>query len=55
MARLGLALPTDAHDSLLRAKNEGWSERLKTALVLQSPHEVNRQIASLLKAAWTAS
>jgi hypothetical protein len=55
MARLGLALPTDAHDSLLPAKNEGWSERLKTALVLQSPHDANRQIASLLKAAWGAS
>ncbi len=55
MARLGLALPTDAHDSLLPAKNEGWSERLKTALVLQSPRDANRQIASLLKAAWGAS
>jgi hypothetical protein len=54
-ARLGLALPIDAHDSLLPAKNEGWSERLKTALVLQSPHDANRQIASLLKAAWEAS
>jgi hypothetical protein len=54
-ARLGLALPADAHVSLLQAKNEGWSERLKTALVLQSPHDANRQIASLLKAAWEAS
>jgi hypothetical protein len=41
-ARLGLALPADAHDSLLPAKNEGWSERLKTALVLQSPRAAYR-------------
>jgi len=55
MARLGLAVPADAHDSLLPAKNEAWSERLKAALVLQSPKDANRQIASLLKAAWSAS
>jgi hypothetical protein len=55
MARLGLALPPDAHDFLLAAKNEGWSERLKSALVLQSPHDANKRIASLLKAAWVAS
>jgi len=54
-ARLGLALPPDAHDSLLTAKNEGWSERLKSAMELQSPRDANRQIASLLKAAWEAS
>jgi len=55
MARLGLALPTDAHDSLRPAKNEGWSERLKTTLVLQSPRDANKQIAALLKASWGAS
>jgi hypothetical protein len=55
LARLGLALPPDAHASLLPAKNEGWSERLKAALVLQSPRDANRQIATLLKAAWEAS
>ena len=55
MARLGLALPLDAHNSLLMAKNEGWSERLKSAIVLQSPHDANRRIAALLEAAWVAS
>ena len=55
MARLGLAVPADAHDCLLPAKNEAWSERLKAALVLQSPRDANRKIASLLKAAWSAS
>jgi hypothetical protein len=33
----------------------GWSERLKTALVLQTPRDVNGRIAALLKAAWQAS
>jgi hypothetical protein len=55
MARLGLALPNEAHDSLLPAKHEGWSERLRTALTLQSPHDANRQVAALLKAAWGSS
>jgi hypothetical protein len=55
MARLGLALPPDAHNSLLMAKNEGWSERLKSAIVLQSPDDANTRVAALLKAAWVAS
>ena len=55
IARLGLAVPPDAHDSLLIAKNEGWSERLKSAIVLQSPRDANKRIAALLKAAWAAS
>jgi hypothetical protein len=55
MARLGLALRTDAHASLVPAKNEGWSERLTSARVLQSPRDADRQIAVLLKAAWGAS
>jgi len=54
-ARLGLAVPPDAHDSLLIAKNEGWSERLKSAIVLQSPRDANKRIAALLKEAWAAS
>jgi hypothetical protein len=54
-ARLGLALPADAQHSLVLAKNEGWSERLKSALVLQSPPRSDRKIAALLKAAWTQS
>lgn len=54
-ARLGLAVPLDTDDSLLPAKNEGWSERLKAALVLESPREANKLIAKLLKSAWEAS
>ncbi len=54
MARLGLALPPDAHD-LLIAKNEGWSERLKSVIVLQSPRDADKRIAALLKEAWAAS
>jgi hypothetical protein len=54
-ARLGLAHPPDADDSLLMAKNEGWSERLKSTIVLQSPQDANKRIAALLRAAWAAS
>jgi hypothetical protein len=54
-ARLGLALPPDSHEVLIAAKNEGWSERLKAAVELQSPRDANRQVAALLKLAWAAS
>jgi hypothetical protein len=54
-ARLGLALAPDADPSLEPAKNEGWSERLKAATVLNTPDEVDARIAALLKAAWAVS
>jgi hypothetical protein len=54
-ARLGLAVPVDADPTLLPAKNEGWSERLKASLVLESPREANKRITKLLKSAWEAS
>ncbi len=55
MARLGLAVAPDADAALLDAKNEGWSERLKASVVLKTAGNVDRQIAKLLRAAWSAS
>jgi hypothetical protein len=55
MARLGLAVGPEMDASLMEAKNEGWSERLKVSLVLKTPGDVNKKIARLLRAAWSAS
>ena len=55
-ARLGLAVPPDASPRLAPAKpNEGWSERLKSTLVLSAPVEVDDGVKALLKAAWEKS
>jgi hypothetical protein len=54
-ARLGLAVAPEAERRLEPAKNEGWSERLKAALVLSAPAEADARLAALLKAAWEAS
>jgi len=54
-ARLGLALAADAHPSLEPARNEGWSERLMAAKVLNMPADADAGIAALLRAAWGAS
>ena len=54
-ARLGLAVAPDADKRLEAPKNEGWSERLKAATVLESPPDADARIAALLKAAWAAS
>jgi hypothetical protein len=54
-ARLGLALEPGADPSLEPAKNEGWSERLKAAMVLGAPGEADERVAALLNAAWAAS
>ena len=51
-ARLGLGVTADADPRLEPAKNEGWSERLKAALVLETPEAVDAEIRGLLKAAW---
>jgi hypothetical protein len=51
-ARLGLGVAPDLDARLEPAKNEGWSERLKAALILGSPEQVDDQIRELLKAAW---
>jgi hypothetical protein len=55
MARLGLALAPDANPLLARPKNEGWSERLKAAMVISAPGDAGARIAALLESAWTAS
>ena len=54
-ARLGLALSPGADPRLAPPKNEGWSERLKSTLPLESPDEVDASVAALIKAAWDAS
>jgi len=54
-ALLGLAVAADADERLRAAKNEGWSERLKSCLPLASPEEVDSSIKALLKRAWEAS
>jgi hypothetical protein len=55
MARLGLAISPQTDKSLLDAKNEGWSERLKASIVLESPGSVDQRVGKLLRAAWSAS
>jgi hypothetical protein len=50
--RLGLGVAPDLSARLEPAKREGWSERLKAALTLGSPEEVDEEIRQLLKAAW---
>lgn len=53
-ARLGLAV--DPSGGLQPAsKNEGWSERLKSSLVLAGPEAVDSQVRALLKQAWERS
>lgn len=54
-ARLGLAVPTEADPRLQPPKNEGWSERLTSVLVLSSPAEVDACVKALLQAAWARS
>lgn len=54
-ARLGLCVTPTADARLEPYKNEGWSERLKAAVTLCSPDEVDALIVKLLKASWNAS
>ena len=55
-ARLGLAAAPDADPRLQPAKpNEGWSERLKSVLVLGAPGDVDAGVKALLKASWAGS
>lgn len=54
--RLGLAVTPDADPRLETAsKNEGWSERLKGSMVLETPDAIDGRFESLLKQAWDAS
>jgi hypothetical protein len=54
-AVLGLALTPDADPRLSPPKNEGWSERLKSKLVLDDPSQVDASLKALLKQAWERS
>ena len=54
-ARLGLAVDPAADPRLEAPKNEGWSERLKSVLILSSPTEVDAGVTALLKQAWERS
>jgi len=54
-AALGLAVAPDADPRLQPPKNEGWSERLKSKLLLDSPADVDASVAGLLKQAWERS
>lgn len=54
--RLGLAVEPSADAALEPAsKNEGWSERLKSTLVLGEAKTVDAKVAALLRAAWERS
>nr|WP_321983480.1 hypothetical protein [uncultured Lichenicoccus sp.] len=53
--RLGLAVGVQDGEGLEPAKREAWSERLKTAVVLDAPHDVDARLAALLRLAWDAS
>ncbi len=54
-ARLGLAVEPSADTRLQTPRNEGWSERLKSVLVLASPDEADAGVVALLKQAWDRS
>jgi len=54
-ASLGLAVPLDADPRLEAPKNESWSERLKSKLLLDNAAQVDASVKALLQAAWDAS
>jgi hypothetical protein len=54
-AVLGLALEPAADPRLAPPKTEGWSERLKSKLVLEAPAQVDASVAALLKQSWERS
>lgn len=54
-AVLGLAVTPDADPRLEPPRNEGWSERLKSKVLLESPAQVDAGVAALLKASWERS
>ncbi len=53
--RLGLALDPGSDARLTAAKREGWSQRLKSTLLLNAPADVDRSVRRLLRAAWERS
>ncbi|HEX7759779.1 MAG TPA: DUF4287 domain-containing protein [Caulobacteraceae bacterium] len=53
--RLGLAVTPDADPRLREPAKEGWSERLKSVLVLTSPDQVDEGVRVLLRVAFGQS
>jgi len=53
--RLGLCVTPDADPRLEAPRNEGWSERLKAAVTLDSPADVDEKLTALLRAAYDNS
>ncbi|MFZ5669939.1 MAG: DUF4287 domain-containing protein [Pseudomonadota bacterium] len=54
-ARLGLCVRPDADPRLEAPRNEGWSDRLKAAMTLAGPADVDAAVRALLRSAWEAS
>lgn len=54
-ARIGLAVDPDTDARLEAPRNEGWSERLKAAMTLEGPGQVDAGLEALLKKAWDRS
>lgn len=54
-ARLGLCVAVEADPRLEAAKNEGWSERLKAAVTLETPADVDAKLKALLRDAFDRS
>ena len=54
-ARLGLAIDPAVNARLVAARNESWSERLKAAMPLASPAEVDAEVQALVRQAWERS
>jgi len=52
-AMLGLAVSPAASPRLEAPRNESWSERLKARTLIGAPGEVDAEIASLMKSAWS--
>ncbi|CAN5626407.1 DUF4287 domain-containing protein [soil metagenome] len=52
---LGLAVPPSADRRLVEPKTEGWSERLKSKVILASPGDLDAAPAALIRQAWEAS
>ncbi len=54
-ATLGLAVTPDTSPRLAEPKNEGWSDRLKSKLLLILPVEIDAEVKAWLRAAWERS
>lgn len=54
-ALLGLALPFESDSRLRASKRESWSERLKSAMLIASPADINDSLVTLVRKAWELS